>query len=440
MFLAAASAAAQTVTPERTAPPVVHSEIGESVSSPDGAITITCIAKKQAYAPKNSPSLDTDIHSPKSVVFHPDGKKYYVNSLEGCKTIAYDAATHRKLKVIRHRFRSGKGVLWGSPSPHYAFTHYPDGRSRSFSGKPVESAFCKNGRYLLVPYYRRTFDINAQDPSALAVIDTRSDSIVRMIETGPLPKMVAVSNDGRTVAVTHWGDNTVGLIDISAGNPAGWKHRSPVAVGRKLRLDYSLTESVNRDANSGNLLRGTVFLPGDSILLVAGMAASISVIDPRSGRHLGAINDIWSVRHLILSRGWLYCSRNVAGDVWRVPVRNIFRAISSAKGRRSFSVSGWEKCKVGPGARTIEASPDGRYIFAACNSSSKLVVIDTEGGRMKKAAEIDVDSYPVGLDVSADGKTVILTSQGRNSKGGNAVNIFSVARRNRPANQRIGRF
>lgn len=49
-------------------------------------------------------------------------------------------------------------------------------------------AFSHRGRYLWVPYYRRSFDINAQDPSAVAVIDTRTDSIVRMFETGPLPK------------------------------------------------------------------------------------------------------------------------------------------------------------------------------------------------------------------------------------------------------------
>ena len=413
----------------RTAtPPVIHSRIGESVTSPDGSITLKCVAKKQAYAPVGSPSRDTDIYSPKSVSFHPDGRKYYVNSLEGCRTIAYDALTNRKLKVINHRFKSGKGKLWGTPSPYYPFTHYPDGLDKSFAGKPVESAFCKNGRYLLVPYYRRTFDINAQDPSALAVIDTRSDSIVRMLETGPLPKMVAVSNDARTGAVTHWGDNTVGLIDISDNDPSRWRHRAPVAAGRKLKLDFSLTEKVDRDSDSGNLLRGTIFLPGDSILLVSGMASAISVINPRTGKYIGTINDLWSVRHLIISNGWLYCSRNVAGDVWRVPVKNILSSISASKGRKSFSVKGWERCKVGRGARTIESSPDGRFIFAACNGASRLVVIDTAGGKMRKVAEINVDSYPVGLDVSTDGRRVILTSQGRNGRGGNAVNIFSVTR------------
>ena len=47
---------------------------------------------------------------------------------------------------------------------------------------------------------------------------------------------------------------------------------------------------------------------------------------------------------------------------------------------------------------------------------------------MKKVASIDVDSYPVGLDISNDGRFVIVTSQGRGNSGtsGNAVNIYEV--------------
>ena len=80
----------------------------------------------------------------------------------------------------------------------------------------------------------------------------------------------------------------------------------------------------------------------------------------------------------------------------------------------------------GSGARTIEFSPSGKYIFAACNDASCVSVIDTR--TMKKIADVPADSYPVGLDVSNDGKTVIITSQGhtKNDYGGNAVNIFQV--------------
>ncbi|MGM9694523.1 MAG: YncE family protein, partial [Alloprevotella sp.] len=84
----------------------------------------------------------------------------------------------------------------------------------------------------------------------------------------------------------------------------------------------------------------------------------------------------------------------------------------------------WTNCKVGTGARTIQATPDGQYVFAACNTSSKLCVVETKS--MKMIGSINVDSYPVGLDVSADGHYVYTTSQGRSHHGGNAVDIFTV--------------
>ena len=164
-------------------PPVVHSVVGERASSADGGVMLTNLGKKQQYDWRDAATLDRDVFSPKSVNFRPDGVKYYVNSLEGCATVVYRTSDNAKLKVISHRFASGQGPLWAAPSGLYRFTHYDDGERRAFGGKPVEGAFTHGGRYLWVPYYRRTFDLNAQDPSAIAVIDTEADSIVRMMET-----------------------------------------------------------------------------------------------------------------------------------------------------------------------------------------------------------------------------------------------------------------
>lgn len=393
---------------------------GAQVSS-DGKLVINDLARIHGYG-KN---YDPDIYSPKSVTYSKDGKKIYVNSLEGCKTVVYDAQTREKLKVISHNFDSGKGNLWLPKSGYYDFTHYADGEDRKFSGKPVEAALSKDGRYLFVPYYRRTFDINAQDPSALAVIDTQTDEIVAVTETGPLPKMVKVSNDGKLLAITHWGNNTVGLMDISDTNPRNWRHLEPITIGRKLDLNYSLTTPVNRDSGSGYLLRGTVFLPGDSIMLVSGMAGPVAVIDVKKREWIGMINSLQSVRHITMNNGMLYMSRNTAGEVVSVPIDEVVKAISAQRrSKRDFTVEGIRKVKVGSGARTLKTSPSGKYIFVACNSSSQLYVVDSE--EMKVIASIEADDYPVGLDVSPDGRQVITTSQGKNGKGGNAVDFFEV--------------
>lgn len=123
----------------RKVPPVVRSQVGDSSAGTPAGIRMVNIGKKQQFAPGQKSSYDTDINSPKSVKLSADGRKFYVNSLEGCKTVVYDAATLQKLSVIEHKFPSGTGDLWAKASGYYPFTHYKDGEARSFQGKPVES-------------------------------------------------------------------------------------------------------------------------------------------------------------------------------------------------------------------------------------------------------------------------------------------------------------
>lgn len=394
-----------------------------AIAGADGDIAIRLSDKIHGYGSNR----DEDINSPKSATFSKDGKKIYVNSLEGGKTVVYDAVTHQKLKTISHNFESGKGDLWLPWSGFYEFTHYPDGQNKSFMGKPVEAALTKDGRYLFVPYYRRTFDLNAQDPSALAIIDTGTDEIVAMTETGPLPKMVTVSNDGKLLAITHWGNNTVGFMDISDENPRNWKHLEPITIGQKLNLNYSLTTAVNRDSGSGYLLRGTQFLPGDSLLLVSGMAGPVAVIDVKNHEWIGMISQLSSVRHITMKNGLLHMSRNSAGDVITVPVDEVKKAVAEQRGTtRDFKIQGVRRAAAGSGARTLKVSPSGNYIFVACNSATELCVVRTED--MKVVARIPADPFPVGLDISPDGTQIVTTSQGRSGRGGgNAVNFFEVA-------------
>ena len=52
------------------------------------------------------------------------------------------------------------------------------------------------------------------------------------------------------------------------------------------------------------------------------------------------------------------------------------------------------------------------------------MVVDTES--FKEVARIKADSYPVGLDISDDGHFIYTTSQGREGKGGNCVDIYQI--------------
>lgn len=402
-----------------------HPALGTFVKSADGNFVITLLTRKQYYNHAESLTLDRDIRSPKSVNIHPDGTKYYVNSLEGGRTVVYATGSNAKLKVIKHEFTEADSLLWAEPSGLFPFTHY-DKDLNTFRGKPVESAFSHGGRYLWVPYYRRSYDINAQDPSAVAVIDTRSDSIIRLMETGPLPKMVAVSDDNCYVAISHWGNNTVGIINIDSDAPDDWYYEDCVTVQQKLVLDFSLNTPVNRDVNSGLCLRGTAFTPDGRYLLVGCMGGSggLAVIDLSDFSYLGTIYGMkTNLRHLVIRDGYIYLSINKDGYVQRTLLSSLYDAIDRMEDGK-VTLGDWENCKVGAGARTIELTPDGRYVVAACNYSSRLVVVDTK--TFHEIVRIPADSFPVGLDISKDGKYVYTTSQGRETKGGNCVDIYRI--------------
>lgn len=405
-------------------PPCVRTKAGEVYEIGDH-MTVKHIARHQRYNSLDTASYDVDINSPKSVNISPNGSKYYVNSLEGYRTVAYDVKTHKKVACVKHAFTDKDSLLWAKESGLYEFTYEPSHKN-TFSGKPVESTFSHGGRYLWVPYYRRSFDINAQDPSAIAVIDTEKDSIVRMFESGVLPKMVVASPDGRWLAVSHWGENTVGLIDVSSDTVANWHYSNNFVIDYRLKLKFSRTTTVNRDVNSGYCLRGTVFTPDSRYLLVGcmGGGGGVAVIDLQNQMYIGQVFGMMSnLRHLVIQDGWLYLSINSGGYVQRIRLDIFLSAITNMKDKKA-KVSDWETCKVAGGARTISISPDGRYVFAACNSGNCLAVVETK--EFKMVGSVPVDSYPVGLDISSDGSMVMVTSQGRDEKGGNSVNVYQI--------------
>ncbi|MBR3664488.1 MAG: YncE family protein [Desulfovibrio sp.] len=363
------------------------------------------------------------IFSPKSAIFSLDGKKFYINALEGKETLVYDSASLELLKVIPHTFAKDDAPLFlNGETTLFDYTYHNcrgTGDRNQFSGKPVECTFTHNGRYLWVSYYRRECDHNASSPSALAIIDTSSDSIVRVMPTAPLPKMVCASPDGKYLAVTNWGDNTVGLININSENPMDFHYERLLVVGSKLNV-AGITG--NRDNVCGLCLRGTVFTADGRHLLVAGMkSASLHVFEVESGKHLGSVRlPVANPRHFVRSPDGqkLYVSFNVPGKVAELTMDEILN-----KAKSKGAVSG-RVLTVGSGARTVAVSNDGRHLYAACNKSSSLTCIDIPSWRILATAR--VAPYAVGLAVHPEEKLALVTSQGRNGQGGNNVAVFAI--------------
>lgn len=391
------------------------------------ALKLVRVIQSKAQFPKDSNWFyETAINSPKSAIYAQDGSKFYINSLEGYTTAVFDAKTLEKIKEIRHEFNEANRSLFKNNETTvfgYQFKQQKEDFN-TFLGKPVESCLSHDGKYLWVTYYRRNWDPNAESPSAVAIIDTKTDQIVRVMPSGPLPKMIACSADNNYIAVTHWGDNTVGLIDISSQDPIDFTYVSHIIIDQQVVTNFS--GNVDRDNNCSNCLRGTVFTEDNQHLLVAKMGGNgIAVIDLPSRKYQGTITGSYmNLRHIALNNGDIYLSSNKFGAVQKAKLADILKQAFDEQ--HILEYKNWQTVMVGAGARTIDVTADGKYTFACVNNACKVVVIDNEN--MKVIYEVRAEAFPVGMALSPNNKQLIVTSQGKDStpNSGNAVMVFDV--------------
>ena len=367
---------------------------------------------------------DTTINSPKSVNILESRNKFYIHSLEGCLTSVYNLSDLKLIKTIHHQFTVDNQFLFHENTYFdYKFITKKN-EVNIFKGKPVESCFSHNGKYLWVTYYRRSYDEKAVDPSAVCIIDTEADTIVRVMPTAPLPKMISCSPDNQTIAVTHWGDNSVGLIDISSESPDSFFYKKDIVIDYRMPLNFSLDKTVNRDQNCGHCLRGTVFTPDSKYILIGKMGSnSIAVVDAVEKKYIGSVSGMKkNMRHLLISNDDIYISINSSGFVQKAPLNDFVTYFSGKSVKKTYQ--DWKNVYVGKGARTIVVNPTGEFLFAAVNNMSKIAIVRTKD--MKLIAECKADSYPVGMDISDDGSHLIVTAQGKSDGGGNSVTIYKV--------------
>jgi DNA-binding beta-propeller fold protein YncE len=408
----------------------VHIPIGTSAEG--GGVRLRLVARFQNYnsAPQSpADHHDSSIFSPKSARFLSDGSKVYINSLEGFQTVVYDPKALERIGRIRHHFTAADAPLFQGENTVFGYKYNrasASGDPNRFQGKPVESALSHQDRYLWVPYYRRDFDQGATSPSAVSIVDTQTDQIVRVLPTGPIPKYVAISPNNQWAAIAHWGDNTLGVVDISSGDPSQFTYLKERLVVEQVLTQKGLAGS-NRDSSCGFCLRGTVFTPDSKTLLVSRMGGGgLAAFDVETWAYLGTLTgEKPTPRHLVISPDgeWLFMSSNKSGYISKARLSEIVTALRSANGQKQ-PFENWESVYVGPGARTIEITADGSMLFTAVNNSAELVAIDPK--TLTILTRVRTDGYAVGLDVAPDGRQVWVTSQGRKGAGGNSVCVFRV--------------
>lgn len=418
-------------------------KLGTKSNPADGPLSLLFLGRRQSYnrQPENPLDIfDADIQSPKSVHFSPDGKKVFVNSLEGGRTVIYGPLGTEKLGVIKHKFTAEESALFadGVSAPWgYSFPKSVK-KPNEFFGRPVEIEHTHGGKFVWIPYYRRSFDANGAMPSAMAIVDSETAQIVRVMAVGPISKYVKRSHTGRWLAVSHWGDNTVGLIDVRGSDPAKFKHDKLLVVEKRVPVKEMKGD---RDKNCGFCVRGLAFSKDDRFLFVTRMkGGGIAVfrLDPKGTGNPVYLGTIFGLvpgpRDLeIDSNDRLYVTCNASGVVARVPWKKLVAKLEELKPdtpyeKRTMQVKAGdvdaEKRYVGIGARSMRLSKDEKTLFVTVNQSSELVGLDAKALQIE--ARIPVDSYPVGLDLSPNASEVWVTSQGRSAKGGNSVGVLQV--------------
>ncbi|HZY38084.1 MAG TPA: hypothetical protein VFE53_15620 [Mucilaginibacter sp.] len=409
-----------------------------STGSPE--VTLKLVARIQSTNPRTqnkADHFDRAINSPKSALILEKTvngksiKKLYVNNLEGFTTSVYNMNDSLKpFAVIKHHFTLRDSRLFKETDfPGYAFSKtviHPN----VFTGKPVEMCLSNKGKYLWVPYYRRSFDKLSAQPSAIALIDADSDKIIRVFPSAPLPKMIACSPDDKYIAITNWGDNTVHLIDISSGDPLQFHYIAHFVVDHQLKMKFSDTTGKGhlRDHECGFCLRGTVFTPESNYLFVGRMGGGgIAVFDLKAKKYLGSIfgtNN--NVRHLVINGYFLFLSSNTDGFVEKASWKDMVSFFMTKPAKSNSNYNKWQKAFTGVGARTITVTNDGAYLFANANKDSKVSIVRTSD--MKTIGSVNADPFPVGMAIDKSNKYLVVTAQGRYEKGGNSVMIYEITR------------
>ncbi|MFN5679779.1 MAG: YncE family protein, partial [Flavobacteriia bacterium] len=151
----------------------------------------------------------------------------------------------------------------------------------------------------------------------------------------------------------------------------------------------------------------------------------IAVIDLPAKKYMGTITGSYlNLRHIVLNNGLIYLSSNKFGAVQRAELSAILK--QPFNDQQLIDFKDWQTVMVGPGARTIDVTADGKYTFACVNNACKVVVIDN--ATMKIIHEVKAEAFPVGMALSPDNKQLIVTSQGKDAvpQSGNAVMIFEL--------------
>ena len=268
---------------------------------------------------------------------------------------------------------------------------------------PAGSALSPTGRYLYVA-------CNADN--SLAVIDTTTNTVIKQIPVGYLPYGVSVSRDGSKVLVSNWGVQQYSFL----GTPT---------------LDGSGNVTALAGVAPGQDVTGLFFVPVTSTTGTNPKTSSVSVIsvpggNPASATLLGSIYEGQPAglddRSIV---GETHPSASAIVRRGAVEVEYVAKAGSDALGlilvanNRKLQDLDLSPLNLNLDSHTVHGtypnalavSPDNTRVYVAEAGLNSVAVLDTTNPTAPVLiGRIPTGWYPTAVSVSADGKTLYITS------------------------------
>lgn len=306
--------------------------------------------------------ITKNVNNPKSVIISPNGRYAYINNLEGMNTMIINTASYEVENTIEH------------------------------TGKPVEFAFTKGGRYVWISYFRllekgypRELGVerNYNYPSVVVVYDTLQKTLTHRIDVGVIPKVITVSPDERLAAVANWNSDDVSII----------------------RTD-SMT--LVKNIKVGLIPRGMEFTPDGEYLYVCNFGSStLSKINVLALEVESTIKNVgYKPRDIVITKDGKYAYFSCFGD-------GMFSKLDLSNDQVI------DKIKIGSEPRSICMTRNNRYVFAVNYESGTVDLIDTES--FTKIFSQPTDHGSVGVALSPDMKFLWVTNQDTGS-----IQVFEI--------------
>ncbi|MBC8291865.1 MAG: YncE family protein [Proteobacteria bacterium] len=194
--------------------------------------------------------------------------------------------------------------------------------------------------------------VTLPDDNKVAVVDVKGRRVAAYLAVGNAPRSVEVQPDGRFVWV---GNDDSGTVSVLA--PSGQGQLRSIEVGRG-PIDFAFDEQ------------------GRYVIVSAGGAGRVSVIDTGSMKVVSSLE----VGEGSLQVAWA----ELAGAFYLLnPSRNTVTVAYPREGRAAVEID------VAEGATTLEADPQGRWVFVVNPEARAVDIIDTAAARLSRRVALE---------------------------------------------------